>query len=99
MSNGDDRGESEQERSERLHHEHDPHYLTEDDLFGIDDLDGDWSDESHGSCYDWSHESHGSCYWCGTDLHTGDYDGLCEQCAWHASRGEGSPDVGSGGAL
>ncbi len=36
-------------------------------------------------------EPFGSCDWCGTNLYRDDeWDGLCDQCAWHAQQGGGS---------
>ena len=59
----------------------------------LDDFDPDDPDE------DERREPVGSCDWCGSDIYRGDWDGLCEQCAWHASQGEGCDDAGGSGVM
>ncbi len=44
-------------------------------------------------------EPTGSCDECGVDIYADDIGGLCDQCQWYAEMGEGSPDVGGGGAM
>ena len=55
-----------------------------------DDCDDDCDDDYDDYC-----EPIGSCEWCGTNLYSDDYDGLCDLCAWHAMQDDaGSEDVG-----
>lgn len=65
-----------------------------------EDIDGSWDDFDHDDLdADERCEPVGSCDECGSDIYDDDWNGLCEQCAWHAEQGEGCDDAGGSGVM
>jgi hypothetical protein len=71
--------QAEQDYSEEMHRQNDPHYISDWDVcdpVGDDEEDDAWE------------EPRGSCENCGVNLYgPDDYDGYCEQCAWTLEQG------------